>query len=107
MISFQCGHYPGIIIKKTQNIIIMPITYGTQKHRYRQFAGTVHTGINHIINISFKFKPGTAVRNNRTGKEHFAAEIYLAVKIDAGRTHQLADDHTLRPVNNKRPVFCH
>ena len=89
------------IAEEVQDFFIRFQPHGAQQHRGRHLAGTVHTGVDDMVEVRFVFNPGAAVRDHRRPVQVNGAGIHLLVIVHAGRTNQLAYNDTFRPVDHK------
>ena len=81
-----------------------------EQNRHRHLTTTVNTEVDEILCVKFKIKPRTAVRNHTSGEKQLARAVRLALvmfKEQTRRTVQLADNHTLRTVDDEGGFFRH
>ena len=106
-ILFQSCQQRRMIAEASQDLIIGRQAQSTQQHGCRNLTGTVYTSRNNIINVSFIFNPSATVRNYSSTVNLFTAGIHSYTIVNAGRTHQLADDNTFSTVDNKGTGIGH
>src|SRR5439155_21172153 len=61
----------------------------------------IEMDVEQIARIKLHFDPGTAIGNNAETVKNLAVEMDARFEGDPGRTMQLADDDTLRSVDDK------
>ena len=67
----------------------------------------IEINVEQIAGIELHFNPGTAIRNDSETVENLAVEVDARFESDTGRTMQLADDDSFRPVDHERPLRGH
>ncbi len=92
-------HFPDLIVAANAQ--------STDQNGHGHLTSSVHTHIEHIIGVSLILKPGSSVGNHRTGVEPFTDLVMAYGIVNAGRTHQLADNDALCPIYHKCPCFRH
>jgi hypothetical protein len=81
---------------------------GTEKSGKKEFpaaAAAIQIDVEEVVLVILDLHPGTAVRDNPERMEDFAASMGGFFKADAGRTVQLADDHSLSTVDDERSTL--
>ena len=61
----------------------------------------------YIVGISLILQPCTSVRDHGTGEQSLTDLIMTDSVIDTGRTNQLADNNTLRTIDDKGTGLSH
>ncbi len=90
-----------------KDILVRLITYGTQQGGHGQFLLAVDVGIHDIVDVGGEFYPRPAERNDTRGIEFSAVGVHRSAEEHTGRAVQLTHNHTLRPVDDKRPFGSH
>ena len=106
-ILFQSCQQCGMVAEASQDLIIGRQAQSTQQHGCRNLTGTVYTSRNNIIDVSFIFNPSATVRNYSSTVNLLTAGIHSYTIVNAGRTHQLADNNTFSTVDNKGAGISH
>ena len=88
-------------------LLVRAQTERTQQRRGGNFAVAVHVDPQDVVLILLEFQPSAARRHDRGVIARHARLIYIDVAIDAGAAHELADDDSLRAVDDKGTVFGH
>ena len=97
----------GIFTEKLGDLLIRPYAKGADKNSDSDLAGAVNPHIEDIIRIRLIFKPCAAIGNDRAGIKSLSQFIMIDIIINAGRPHQLADNDTLRSVDDERAGVGH
>ena len=101
IIAFEFVFNEVIIGEQRQNFFIFLKAECAQKVRYRHFSCPVDTHSDFIARFRLKFNPRPAIRYYRRRKNIFTRLIHRRIIIHAGTSHQLRNNDSLRPINNK------
>src|SRR5581483_12147716 len=80
------------------------------QRRHRNLAATVDACMHDVFGVELDIEPGTAIRNDACGEQQLAGRMRLTLVVIeeyAGRTMHLADDYTLRAVDDEGAVHGH
>ena len=85
-----------------------PRQYGTEQHGDGDFAFAVDLDRYNVAAVGLELEPGATV-GDELGRVQVATGVgvTLGAEVDARRTNQLRDDHTLGAVDDKGAVFGH
>ncbi len=81
-----------------------------QQDGYGHLAPAIDAEVEIVLGVVLEIEPRTAVGNDAGGEEQLPRGVCLAAIVlekDPGRAVQLADDHTLGAVDDKRPGVGH
>ena len=90
-----------IVVEELENLLVAPVAKGADEERHRHLARTVDAHPDDVTRVRLKLDPGTAVRNHRRVIEFLARRIHRLTIVSARRTHELADDDTLRTIDDE------
>src|ERR1700686_5013396 len=91
-------------IERLQNVFAGTQSQSAQENRAQEFALAVDTNVENILLVVFKLDPRSTVRNNLSEE---VSAIRGRLKEHARRAVQLADDDTLRAIDDERAVLRH
>ena len=83
---------------------------GLKQNRTGHLAAAVNAEIKTILGVKLEVEPRTAVGNHAGREEQLAGRVRLSLVVfeeNAGRTVQLADNHSFRTVDDERALFRH
>ena len=92
------------LIEGAQDFFVGLHAQRAQEDRAEEFALAVDTHVENVLGVVFEFHPRSAVRNNLAEE---VGAVVGALKEDAGRTVQLADDDALGTVDDEGAVLGH
>src|SRR5574337_9281 len=98
------------LIEKAQDLLIAPVTDRPQQDRGQKSPSAVHPNMKHITRIKLEFQPRASVRDEARRVENLTARVSLAavmIEKDPWGAVKLADNHPLRPVDNKGALRRH
>ncbi len=112
IIDFAEGIENALVARKI-HLLAIPLlfrqaTNRAQKRRHRQLALAVDLHRQQVFIAGFKLQPRASTWDQLRGKELAArGGILIGGKVDAWRTHQLADDHALGAIYNEGTFLRH
>ncbi len=103
----KAGPQFGLIAEEIDDLLIGTDAERAHQNSDRHLPGPVYTDIKDVIGVCLILQPGSSVGDHGAGEEFLAEFILVNPVIDAGGTNQLADDDTLRAVDDKGAVPGH
>ena len=90
------------------DLVVLLVADGPQQGGRRDLALAIHLDPQLVLVVGLELEPGAAVRDDLGAEQHAAGRgvLDLAV-VDAGRADELADDDTLRAVDDERALVRH
>ena len=98
------NHQPINGVKRPQNVFARTQPQGAQENRAQEFALAVDAHVQHVLLVVLEFHPRSAVGNDLAQE---VGAVVGGLEEHARRTVQLADDHALGAVHDKRAVLGH
>ena len=98
-------HLDGVgQVEGLENVLVGPQTEGAEEDGAQELALAVDANVERVLLVVLKLYPGAAVRNDLAQE---VGAIAGGLKEDAGRTVQLANNDTFRPVDDEGAVLRH
>src|SRR5947208_6978953 len=98
------------VVKQFENVSIAAVTQGAEESDHQNFSHyllALQVNRKQIARVELRFIPGAAIGNNAEGMQRLAVRVLRRLKGDARRAVQLAHDHALGAVDDKRALGRH
>ncbi len=96
-----------VVAQQVKQLLVGAIAQSAQNNGHRQLARAVDAHPQPVVAVGLIFDPGSPVGDDLAGEQLFAGFVDLLCKVDAGGTHQLADNHAFRAVDDKGAMLGH
>ncbi len=94
-------------IEELEDLVVGRIAEGAQQRRHREFLLPVDVRVHHVVDIGRELHPRPAERDDPGRINRRPVRVGRFTEEHTRRPVELADDHTLRPVDDEGPAVRH